>query len=352
MMAVNDKSIVMKSPTPIATGRASDEKSEREMARSPKPTVSVIGVGRLGSALALALQACGYSIEAIVARRLSHARRVARILNSPSTLSLSAAQLDELPHSELTFITTPDDLIAATAARLAARIEGNEKSARRKTALHMSGALSSVVLQPLGDVGYSIASLHPLIAVSDPMRGAESLRDAFYCIEGGRKATATARKIVRDLGAKSFSINAKDKSLYHAAAVTASGHLVALFDTATGMLAHCGLTKARARTVLLPLVYSTVGNLSTREPSRALTGSFARADVEIIRQHLAALSILASPHEPHDALDIYILLGAHSLQLAQENGAPLAALKEISRALKEAKRDTQKSPKANREPRT
>lgn len=351
-MAVNDKSIVMKSPAPIATGRASDEKSERETARSPKPTVSVIGVGRLGSALALALQACGYSIEAIVARRLSHARRVAGILDSPSTLALSAAQLGELPHSELTFITTPDDSIAATAARLAARIEKNEKSASRKTALHMSGALSSAVLQPLGDAGYSIASLHPLIAVSDPVRGAESLRDAFYCIEGGRKAVATARKIVRDLGAQSFSIDAKDKSLYHAAAVTASGHLVALFDVATGMLAHCGLTKARAREVLLPLVRSTVENLSTREPSRALTGSFARADVEIIRQHLAALSLLASPHELHDALEVYVLLGAHSLQLAQENGAPIAALKEISRALEQAKRDPRKGPKIKRQTRT
>jgi predicted short-subunit dehydrogenase-like oxidoreductase (DUF2520 family) len=125
---------------------------------------------------------------------------------------------------------------------------------------------------------------------------------------------------------------------------SASGHLVALFDVATGMLAHCGLTKARARTVLLPLVYSTVGNLSTREPSRALTGSFARADVEIIRQHLAALSLLASPHELHDALEVYVLLGAHSLQLAQENARP-SRPKEISRALEQAKRDPRKGRK-------
>ncbi|MGI8655979.1 MAG: Rossmann-like and DUF2520 domain-containing protein [Pyrinomonadaceae bacterium] len=334
----NKKSGALKSLSRSATVRARDEKSEREAARAPKPTVSIIGGGRLGSALALALQACGYFIEAIVARRLNHARRVTRILDSPSTRSLSAAQLDELPHSELTFITTPDDSIAATAARLAARVEKNEKSARRKTALHMSGALSSAVLQPLGDVGYSIASLHPLIAVSDPARGAESLRNAFYCIEGERKATATARKIVKEFGAQSFSIDAKDKTLYHAAAVTASGHLVALFDTATEMLAHCGLTKARAREVLLPLVRSTIENLSTREPSRALTGSFARADVATIRQHLDALRAHASPHELHDALEVYILLGAHSLRLAQENGAPVAALIEISRALEQAKR--------------
>jgi predicted short-subunit dehydrogenase-like oxidoreductase (DUF2520 family) len=348
----NKKSGALKSLSRSATVRARDEKSEREKARLSKPTVSIIGGGRLGSALALALQSCGYFIEAIVARRLNHARRVTRILDLPSTRALSAAQLGELPHSELTFITTPDDSIAAIAARLAARVEINKRSPSRKTALHMSGALSSAVLQPLAGVGYSIASLHPLIAVSDPARGAESLRSAFYCIEGEQKAVAAARKIVRDFGAQSFSIDAEDKTLYHAAAVTASGHLVALFDTATEMLAHCGLTKARAREVLLPLVRSTVENLSTREPARALTGSFARADVATIRQHLAALRSLTSPRELRDALDVYILLGAHSLQLAQENGAPAAALKEISRALEQAKRDTRKSPKANREPRT
>jgi len=346
---VNHKDPTVKSRSPIAMKRAVLKRDKSDIVRLLKPTVSIIGVGRLGSALALALEACGYSIEAIAARRLSHARRVARLLNAPSTRVLSAAHLDELPHSDLTFITTPDDFIAGIAARLAARVE---KSARRKTALHMSGALSSTVLQPLGEVGYSIASLHPLISVSDPVRGAESLRAAFYCIEGERKAVASAQKIVRDLGAQSFSISAKDKTLYHAAAVTSSGHLVALFDTATQMLAHCGLSKTRARAVLLPLVRSTVENLSTLEPAQALTGSFARADVEIIRRHLDALRALASSHKLHDALDVYMLLGAHSLQLAERNGAPIAALKEISRILEEAKRVTQKSLKANRESRT
>jgi hypothetical protein len=75
----------MKSPAPIATGRASNEKRKGN-GTPPKPTVSVIGVRRLGSALALALQACGYSIEAVVAR--SHARRVAKFsIHLPRSLS-------------------------------------------------------------------------------------------------------------------------------------------------------------------------------------------------------------------------------------------------------------------------
>lgn len=320
----------------------SHEKGERKIARAPKPTVSIIGVGRLGSALALSLQACGYSIEAIVARRLSHAQRVARILDSPPTHVLSATQLDQLPLTDLTFITTPDDSIAHIAAQLAARVA---PTARGQIALHMSGALSSAVLRPLADVGYSVASLHPLISVSDPVRGVESLRRAFYCVEGERKASATARKIVRDLGGQSFFISAEHKTLYHAAAVIASGHLVALFDAAIEMLAVCGLSQARARTVLLPLMQSAIDNLSTREPARALTGSFARADVETIRRHLDAMRAATQSDELRNALEIYILLGMRSLQLAQRNGAPRAALKEISNVLEEAARGTRQRQK-------
>jgi len=306
------------------------EKGEAKIAHAPKPTVSIIGVGRLGSAFALALQACGYSIEAIVARRLSHAQRVAGILDPPPTHILSAAQLEQFPLTDLTFIATPDDSISHIAAQLAARVV---PIARGQTALHMSGALSSAVLQPL-------------ISVSDSVRGAESLRRAFYCIEGERQAVANARRIVRDLGAQSFTIGAEHKTLYHAAAVMASGHLVALFDAASGMLAQCGLPQARARTVLLPLVQSTIDNLSTHEPAHALTGSFARADVETIRRHLNALSAAAQSDELRNALEIYILLGARSLHLAQRNGASRAALKKISSALEEATRSMKQSGKA------
>ncbi len=319
------------------------EKGEGKITRALKPTVSIIGVGRLGSALALALQACGYSIEAIAARRLSHAQRAARILDPPPTHVLSAARLEQFPLTDLTFITTPDDSISHIAAQLAARVA---PIASGQTALHMSGALSSAVLRPLADVGYSIASLHPLISVSDSVRGAKSLRQAFYCVEGERQAVANARRIVRDFGAQSFTIGAEHKTLYHAAAVMASGHLVALFDAASGMLAQCGLSQARARTVLLPLVQSTIDNLSTHEPAHALTGSFARADVETIRRHLNALSAAAQSDELRNALEIYILLGARSLQLAQRNGASRAALKEISNALEEATRSMKQCGKA------
>jgi predicted short-subunit dehydrogenase-like oxidoreductase (DUF2520 family) len=295
----------------------------------PKPGISIIGAGRLGTALAIALASRGYSIEAVVARRLRQARRSAALVSS-GPRALTGKQLRLLPSSDLIFITTPDDAIEETAAQLLAA-STPETDHRGRTVLHTSGARSSNVLSCLRDAGFCVGSLHPLVSVSDAVSGAESLQKAFYCVEGGHAAVRLACSLVRDLGGQSFSIDAHDKALYHAAAVMASGHVVALFDIAIEMLLRCGLTRARARAVLLPLLRSTVANLSAHEPARALTGTFARADVATVKHHLQALRRQNS----RASMAAYTLLGQRSLQLAKMSGAGAAALKEIALALKE-----------------
>lgn len=210
-------------------------------------------------------------------------------------------------------------------------------SSVRPVALHASGALSSDALAPLRACGYAVGSMHPLVSVSEPIAGAESLRSAYYCIEGERAAACAARRLVGHLGGRSFSIATKDKALYHAAAVMTSGHTVALFQLATELLARCGLGERAARRVLLPLLQSTIENLSTQTPARALTGTFARADAATVRKHLVALA-------GQDTVDagisgatlVYALLGLQSLRLAEHNRAlDPAALREIARALNE-----------------
>jgi predicted short-subunit dehydrogenase-like oxidoreductase (DUF2520 family) len=327
----------------MASKRVSSEaKSRAERAIRRKATISIIGAGRLGTALGRALASRGYTIEAVVAQHQSHAQRAARLIGA-RPLIITSAQLDSLPSSDILFITTPDDAIESVSLQLAsimksrlAKMRGTGKKERHKrTALHASGALSSEVLRSLRAVGFTIGSMHPLVSVSDSVHGAESLHSAFFCIEGEGAAQRIALSIVRALGAKSFSINTRDKALYHAAAVMASGHVTALFDMASEMLTSCGLTKPDARLVLLPLLRSAVGNLHTTDPARALTGTFARADTATVRRHLGALR---SP-EMRDALAVYTLLGLRSLQLAQAAGASRKALKEIESALAEAARD-------------
>ncbi|MFN2516857.1 MAG: Rossmann-like and DUF2520 domain-containing protein [Pyrinomonadaceae bacterium] len=307
-------------------------KSTVKSRKIARPSVSIVGSGRLGQALALALHSSGYPILALVARRAGHARKAAALINKMEkpALALSSDELNRLPASDVLLITTPDDAIKSTAESLAI----SQRRARRgQTVLHTSGALASDVLGSLAKAGFYTGSLHPLVAINEPVAGAKALRGAFYCLEGDNAALVVARLIVADLKGTSFSILPDNKALYHAAAVMASGHLVALFDLATDLLASCGIRQRSARRILMPLVESTVNNLKVSDPDRALTGTFARGDLATVQRHLNALS----KKQLGEALEVYRLLGLRSIRLADNAGLEPHVFKQIRRALESAK---------------
>lgn len=301
--------------------------------------VAVIGAGRLGTALGQALNKAGYPVEIVVARRQTSAHRAAKLI-SKDTAGLSVQQLlspnqtDRLSRCTLILVSTPDDAIAPVAEQLAALfnslgVEAGRRASDRRVALHTSGALSAAVLGPLQRAGFAIGSLHPLVSISDYRAGSDAFRHAFFAIEGGRLAARAAKSVVRNLGGQSLSITSGAKALYHAAAVTTSGHVVALFDIALEMLVSCGLSRRRSRQILRPLLESTARNLSTRDPRLALTGTFARGDVSTARRHLASIK----SHKLPDALAAYILLGHRSLLLARGRSTNRDGLAEIAEML-------------------
>jgi predicted short-subunit dehydrogenase-like oxidoreductase (DUF2520 family) len=278
--------------------------------RKQKSGVSIIGAGRLGTTLAVALAAAGYSVRSLVARRVQNARKAASLLDDGEVQALSAKHLRTLRYADLFLITVPDDQIARVARELS---EIGFDADQKQTALHTSGALSSDVLAPLKERGWHTGSIHPLMSVSAAHDA--SLHGAFWSVEGDRSALRLGKEIVRDLGGKSFSISSKDKPLYHAAAVMVSGNVTALFDVALEMLGECGLDRKTARAVLLPLIASTVRNLETKDPAEALTGTFSRGDVETVKRHVTAMK----NKKLADALDLYRLLGQRSLKLTKDH---------------------------------
>ena len=274
--------------------------------RKEKPHVSIIGTGRLGTALALALSGSGYHLRSVVARHIKSARNAASLLNG-KVEAYGANKIGSLPQADLFLISTPDDQISTVAAQLSTR---NYNPA--PVVLHTSGALSSEVLSPLRAKGWSTGSVHPLISVSEPYTPIDG---AFWSVEGDARAVRLGKGLVSDLGGQSFSIRTADKPLYHAAAVMTSGNVTALFDVALEMLVECGLTRETARRILQPLLVSTVHNLETKDPAGALTGTFSRGDVETVKRHLAALK----DHKLIDAEKLYRLLGERSLELTKKH---------------------------------
>jgi predicted short-subunit dehydrogenase-like oxidoreductase (DUF2520 family) len=282
--------------------------------RSAQPTVSVIGVGRLGTAIAIALAGCGYRVVSLVGRRRQQVRKAAAILDVPCEVLVAKDMVDYKP-ADLVIVAVPDDSIKAISVKLA---QIHLPTRHGSTVLHTSGALSSAVFANLVAKGWHTGSLHPLISVSDPRVGATGFRKSFWCVEGDTVALRVARQVVSDVGGRSFTVDRSDKPLYHAAAVMSSGNVVALFDIALEMLEKCGLKRGDAQKVLMPLLESTISNLSHLSPERAVTGPFSRGDLETVKLHFSALTN-SNLHEP---LELYRLLGRRALKLVQDNLSP------------------------------
>lgn len=249
--------------------------------------VSIVGVGRVGGALELSLPRDKYSVVELITRG-----------NSLTDTS-----------PDIVFITTQDTEIRAAAGELASKLSNT-------IVFHTSGSYPSSILSELMRSGCKVGSIHPLVSISKAELGPTRFRGAFFCVEGDDEAVVLGKQIVADLGGRSFSIDTKFKTLYHASAVTACGHLVALFDASVEMMTKCGLSETESRDILLPLVSSTVQNLEQQDTAAALTGTFARADSETFTRHLTALNEIAD----EDLLEIYLILGERSLELATKQG--------------------------------
>ena len=271
-------------------------------------TISIIGVGRIGGALALSVPKEKYSIDFLAYRSTPVRQFIADQLSKNG----GAMPFDDVSgiSSDVVFITTQDFEIVSVAKAL------GDKIGKNSIVFHTSGSLSSSILEDLKAAGCKIGSIHPLVSISSPEMGSERFKGAYFCVEGDPEAVLIGEQIVADLGGRSFSIDSKFKTLYHAAAVTACGHLVALFDAAVEMMTKCGLSSGDAKEILLPLVKSTVQNLGEQSTAAALTGTFARADIETFTRHLTALN----KYVTDDLLEIYLLLGERSLELAAKQG--------------------------------
>ena len=117
-----------------------------------KPQIAIVGPGRLGSALSVALTKAGYRVNEVISRdTLSSQKRAREIARSTPSFSttLPTANLD----SDLIWFCVPDREIAVAARALirSAKWKG-------KVAFHSSGALASDEL-----FRASFAGVHPVV---------------------------------------------------------------------------------------------------------------------------------------------------------------------------------------------
>lgn len=257
-----------------------------------KPSIALVGAGRVAQTLGPALRQAGYRILEVVGRERAasraRARRLARRVGARAT-TIAGARLN----AAVVWLAVSDDAIAGCARDLARRTgwEG-------KIALHSSGALPSDRLAPLRRRGAAVASLHPLMTFA---RGqAPSLRGVSFAVEGDPAAVRVARRIARDLGGSTLLLGKRAKALYHAWGMFTSPLLVAVLALGERVGRKAGVPDpARAAQAILR---QTLKNYVEAGAPAAFSGPLVRGDVATVRANLRALRPLPEARQAYLAL--------------------------------------------------
>lgn len=242
-----------------------------------KPSVTIVGPGSLGGALAFALRKAGYTLDELVYRR--DRKRAADLARRCGAVAVpfDRARLD----ASVVWLCVSDGEIANVATAL------SDRAWSRKFVFHASGALASDELKPLRKKGASVASVHPMMSF---VRSANaSFKDVTFAIEGDAAAKRVAAMIARDLGGTSFELKKADKPLYHALGAFSSPLLIAHLAAAEKIGKKLGLKPEQTRRVIGPILQKTLQNYVEHGAAAALSGPLIRGDVETIRKNLRAL---------------------------------------------------------------
>jgi predicted short-subunit dehydrogenase-like oxidoreductase (DUF2520 family) len=266
--------------------------------------VGVIGAGRVGTALGVALRRAGHRIAAASAVSSASRERVDRYLSG--TVVLQPAEV--VAAADLVLLTVPDDALAGLVAGLAAT---GAPLAGRMLA-HTSGRHGLAVLEPATELGALPLALHPVMTFTGRADDADKLTGISFGVTAPTVLRPAAEVLVMEMGGEPVFIAEADRALYHAALAGAANHLVTLVVQAEDLLRRVGV--AQPARMLGPLLSAALDN-ALRLGDAGLTGPVARGDAETVAGHVDALRADAP-----EALPAYLALARLTATRALASG--------------------------------
>jgi len=246
--------------------------------------IALVGPGRAGSALTLAMQRAGHDIIAVAGRDLERAGVAAGQLGDAIALSIG----DPMPAVDVVIVAVRDGAIAEVATALAPAV------GEAGGVVHVSGATPVGALDPISATGVQTGSFHPLQTLPSAEAGAQRLDGAWIAVTAASPLRETLHELAASLGGKPFDLDDEHKAVYHAAAAAAANFPVAALTVAHDLFAAAGVPFDAAR----PLVEAVVSNAFDQGPAESLTGPVARGDTETVAAQLAAVSEETPEWEP------------------------------------------------------
>ncbi|MDD9377986.1 DUF2520 domain-containing protein [Streptomyces sp. ZAF1911] len=246
--------------------------------RPARLSVGVVGAGRVGPALACALQQTGHRPVAVSGVSDASRRRAERML--PGVPVVSPAQVLEV--SDLVLLTVPDDALPSLVEGLA------ETGAVRPGQLlvHTSGRYGVSVLDPARRAGALPLALHPAMTFTGTEVDVQRLAGCSFGVTAPDELRLAAEALVIEMGGEPEWIAEANRPLYHAALALGANHLVTLVAQSMELLAKAGVEHPNR--MLGPLLGAALDN-ALRSGDAALTGPVARGDAGTVAAHVSEL---------------------------------------------------------------
>ncbi|MCX5780283.1 MAG: DUF2520 domain-containing protein [Firmicutes bacterium] len=274
--------------------------------------IGIIGAGVVGTAMGVILNAKGYEITGVYDKNPESTHQ----LVEQSGCTVYADPQDVARTADILFITTGDTEIQGVAENLAAA----QAFHSGQIVVHLSGALTSEILDRAKEYGALVLSVHPLQSFVNLAGAVANLPGSVFSIEGDSAAYAEAVALVEALGGEYFFIEREAKPLYHAGACVVSNYLVTLLDLGIKLLAATGIPAPVASRALLPLVHGTINNVEKAGIPQALTGPIARGDITTVSKHLDCMQA-----QVPELVQLYAVLGSYTAPLAEAKGTITAS---------------------------
>jgi predicted short-subunit dehydrogenase-like oxidoreductase (DUF2520 family) len=275
-----------------------------------EPPLCVLGLGAVGTALAIGLARSGLRVRA-------WSRKLGPLPPELDPVVFESDFTRAVAETGVVLVCVSEGAIAEVAERLGQELEPSA----RPVVLHTSGFHGVGALATLAQRGIATGVLHPLTALPRTAAGAqveEWPAGVWFATAGSEVARAKARELVARLKGRELALHADSQPLYHAAATLLSNGAVALFDVALALASQAAQDPEAAREAFAALLASTSANLARVEPRQALTGPAARGEVDVVRGHLENLRELGPAGQ--QAVELYRALGRRLLELAAEDG--------------------------------
>jgi predicted short-subunit dehydrogenase-like oxidoreductase (DUF2520 family) len=254
--------------------------------------VGIIGPGRVGAALGVALTRAGHQVVTVAPVSDASVRRARE--HFPEAALTEPAGVVEA--ADLVLLTVPDDALAGLVnglVALGAPVQG-------RLLAHTSGRYGISVLDPATRQGALPLALHPVMTFTGRSDDLQRLRGISYGVTAPEQLRPVAEVLVIEMDGEPVFIAEEHRDLYHAALASAANHLITLVTEACDLLQAAGAENP-AR-MLSPLLYAALDN-ALRLGDAGLTGPVARGDAGTVAGHLAALRTNAP-----QALAVYVAL--------------------------------------------